>query len=160
ALPLTLLAEILGGGATSRLYRALVIEAKIADAAGAFYAGLSLDATRFSVYAQPTAGHSVEAVEAAALAEIRKLLAEGVNQGELDLAKTQFQTAAVYARDSAQGTGRMVALALSMGLTLDDIRQFPERIAAVAAAEILEAARAVLVPERAVTGILLPRKAG
>ena len=48
---LDVLAHILGGGSNSRLYRALVMEKRVATSAGAWYQGTSLDATRFGVYA-------------------------------------------------------------------------------------------------------------
>ena len=46
-----MLAHVLGGGSNSRLYRALVMEKRVATSAGAWYQGTSLDATRFGVYA-------------------------------------------------------------------------------------------------------------
>ena len=56
AYPLEVLAEILGGTSTSRLYRSLVIDQKLATSAGAFYRGSSLDLTTFRIYATPAAG--------------------------------------------------------------------------------------------------------
>ena len=44
---------ILGGGQTSLLYRGLVLEQRIAVAAGAYYMGTSLDDTRFYIWAMP-----------------------------------------------------------------------------------------------------------
>ncbi len=57
---LDLLAHILGGGANSRLYRALVMEQRVATNAGAWYQGTSLDATRFGLYATPASGVALE----------------------------------------------------------------------------------------------------
>src|SRR5215217_6959457 len=53
---LELLAEVLGGGPTSYLYRKLVMERGVAVNAGAWYMGSSIDDTRFSIYAVPSQG--------------------------------------------------------------------------------------------------------
>ena len=53
---LELLAEMLGGGPTSYLYRKLVLERGLAVNAGAWYMGSAIDDTRFSVYAVPAPG--------------------------------------------------------------------------------------------------------
>src|SRR5215217_2860810 len=62
---LDVLAEILGGGPTSYLYRKLVLERGVAVNAGAWYMGSAIEDTRFSVYAVPAEGTSLEALEAA-----------------------------------------------------------------------------------------------
>ncbi len=51
---LEVLAHLLGGGQTSLLYRELVLEQKVAVAAGAYYMGSALDDTRFYLYAMPS----------------------------------------------------------------------------------------------------------
>jgi zinc protease len=53
AYALQVLAEIVGGGATSRLHRALVLEQKLALSAGAFYDPSTLDLTTFGFSATP-----------------------------------------------------------------------------------------------------------
>ena len=58
AYALEVLAEILGGTSTSRLYRALVIDQKLATSAGAYYRGTSLDLTTLRAYASPRPGVS------------------------------------------------------------------------------------------------------
>ena len=51
AYALDLLAELLGGGPTSHLYRKLVLEGGLAVNAGAWYMGSAIDDSRLSVYA-------------------------------------------------------------------------------------------------------------
>ena len=73
----TMLAYVLGGGSNSRLYRALVMEQRLATNAGAWYQGTSLDATRFGLYGTPAAGVSLEKLEAAIDAVIAAFLDKG-----------------------------------------------------------------------------------
>jgi zinc protease len=60
---LEVLAEAIGGGPTSLLYRKLVLETGRAVNAGAWYMGSAIDATRLAVYAVPSAGLSPAALE-------------------------------------------------------------------------------------------------
>ncbi len=152
-----MLAQILGGGPTSRLYRRLVVEDKVATAAGASYDADSLDRTAFSLYVSPPSGGRTEPLEQAMSAEIDRLLHDGVDDAELGAAKTLLQSAAVKARDSLTGPARTIGEALATGSTLTDLEAWPERIGAVTAADVIAAARAVLVPENSVTGLLLPK---
>jgi len=162
ALALTVLADVLGGGTTSRLYKGLVVEQKIAAAAGAFYDPERLDLTTFGVYAVPVPGpaggeeKALAAVEAAVEAEIDKMRVEGPGEAELKRAKFNLVAAATYARDSLGGMAQMYGSALAIGETIDDIVDWPARIDAVTAADVKAAAGAVLQARRSVTGEILP----
>ena len=160
AYALQVLAVILGGGATSRLYRALVVEQKIAASAGAWYGATSLDVSRFGFYASPARGVEVATVEAAVDAEIARLLADGVTAQEVARVTARLVRESVYARDSVSTSARIFGAALASGRTVDDVEAWPERIAAVTAAAVDAAARAVLRPETSVTGVLLPGEPG
>ena len=73
---------------------------------------------------------------------------------------TRLVRESVYARDSLSTPARIFGAALASGRTVDDVEAWPERIAAVTAAEVDAAARAVLRPETSVTGVLLPGEPG
>ena len=53
---LEVLAHVLGSGANSRLYRALVVDKGIALNAGAYYSSTALDYGKFGVYGSPKPG--------------------------------------------------------------------------------------------------------
>ncbi len=156
--PLEVLAEILGGGTTSRLYRALVIEQRVAVSAGAWYDGVAYDLTRFGLHATPTRSGDVATVEKAMDAEIARLLADGVTDEEVERVKSRMLAEAVYARDSLYIAARVFGEALTAGLTVEDVEAWPDRIRAVTAAQVNAAARAVLQSKASVTGVLLPDK--
>ena len=160
AYSLQVLAEILGGSTTSRLYRALVVERKVAASAGAWYDDVSLDLTRFGVYATPSPGVDVAALEAAVDGEIDRLLSDGVSAEEVERIKRRMIAGTTYARDSLYVAARTFGSALTAGLTVEDVEAWPDRIAAVTAEQVNAAARAVLRPETSVTGVLLPEEAG
>jgi len=157
ALPLDLLADILGGGATGRLYRSLVIEQGIAASAGAYYSGLDYDLTRFWLSAQPKPGGDVAAIEAAVDAVIAEVLKDGVTEEELTRSKSSMRASATYARDSLGTGARIFGMGLTSGLTIDQIESWPERIGKVTVEQVNRAARYVLDMRRSVTGILKPK---
>ena len=154
---LTVLAELLGGGESARLYQALVVDKKLAVSAGASYDPYR-DAGSFSLYAEPKDGVSIADLEAAVVAEIRRFLTEGVGAAELDRVKQRLQASALYSRDSLSGVARIIGASLVTGRTLDVVQSWPDRIGAVTPEEIMAVAREVLKDDAAVTAVLLPEK--
>ncbi len=154
--PLEVLSQVFGGGATSRLYRSLVIEQRIALSAGSFYDADKLGPSNFSIFASPRPGVGMDQIERVVAAEIKKLRENGVSQEELTRAKTGLQAEAVYVRDSMGAGARVLGAALSSGQTIADVEAWPDRIGRVTADQIKAAANAVLRQKRAVTGYLLP----
>jgi zinc protease len=149
------LAHVIGSGPLSRLYRALVVEKGIAANAGAAYAGMAFDAGRFAVHASPRPGTSLEQLEAAADAVIAEVAANGITEAELARAKTRLIADVVYAQDSQATLARMYAAGLVTGLSIDQIRTWPDRIRAVSAESVRNAAITWLDLRRAVTGHLI-----
>lgn len=156
AYALELLAEILGGGGTSRLYRGVVVEAGLAAGAGAFYRGSSLDTSTFRIYASPRPGIEMAALEEAVNTQIARMLADGVSEAELTRTKQRLLAEAIFARDSLGGAARVFGSALTTGSTVADVEAWPARIAAVTTEQVVAAARHVLRPQQSVTALLLP----
>ena len=82
-------------------------------------------------------------------------LVKGIDEGELRRAKTRFIAESIYSQDSQQTLARMYGAALVTGSSIEDVRDWPKRIAAVAPDEIMAAARAYLDRRRSVTGLLV-----
>lgn len=152
---LDVLAQLLGGGSTSRLYQRLVVEKRLATNAGSAYQGSALDSTRLTVYALPQPGVALADVEKEIDAVIADLLANGVAAEELERAKTRMIADAVYAQDSQAMMARWFGTAVSTGSTVQDVITWPERIKAVSAAQVQAAARTWLDKRRSVTGHLV-----
>ena len=149
------LAHILGSGSTSRLHRALVMDKSIAVSAGSYFSGTSYDLARFGVYASPKPGTSLEDLEAAVDAVIAEVIEKGILETELTRAKTKIVADFVYMQDSQATLARIYGAGLTVGMTLDQIKSWPDRIRAVKAEEVRQAARNWLDPRRAVTSYLL-----
>ena len=156
--PLEVLADIIGGGASSRLYRGLVLEKKIALSAGAYYSGNYRGPGRFVFFASPRGQISVEALEDAVDAEISNIIKNSVTKSEVSRAKRRMIAEAIYARDSLSGGARTLGAALASGLTIEDVEEWPDRIVAVTSEKIHAAAQSVFNKNYSVTGLLLPAK--
>ncbi|MEW5703714.1 MAG: pitrilysin family protein [Pseudomonadota bacterium] len=157
---LQVLAEILGGGGTSRLYRGLVVDQKIAATAAAHYDPVARGPAAFSIQVVPAPGVAVEKVEAAVDAEIENLARDGVTETEAGDAVRRLQAAAIYARDGLDTGAQVLGAALASGLTIEDVESWPARIGKVTAGDVRAAAADVFDRKRSVTGFLLPKKPG
>jgi predicted Zn-dependent peptidase len=82
---------VLGHGQTSRLHRALVRDAEVAESSGAASTGLIGGNSFGYAYARARSGQSLAAVEDALVAQVDRLAAEGPTQTELARAKAQYE---------------------------------------------------------------------
>lgn len=159
AYALEILSEILGGGPTSRLYREIAIEKKLAAMALANYSPTAIDRVSFSIHLSPRPGVKVEKLETALDGVLGDLSTRGVNADEVASAKKRLRASVTYAQDSIFAVANIFGAALATGQTVADVEAWPERIDAVTVAQVNEAARALFVPENSVTGVLLPASA-
>ena len=150
---LELLAEVIGGGATSFLYRKLVLEMGVAVNAGAWYMGSAIDDTRFAVYAVPAEGVSLEALEEHVDRVLRRA-PEALDPEAIERAKIRLVAETVYSSDSQSSLARIYGSALAIGETVEEVRAWPTEIEAVTRDRLLEVAARYLVPARSVTGYL------
>lgn len=155
---LEVLAHVLGGGPASILYETLVVEDKLAVAAGAYYMGSALDDTRFWVYATPTPGVDLAELDTEIECVIERFAATKLNPEALQRAKTRLIADAVYAQDSQVSLARWYGESLATGLSVEDVAAWPDRIDAVTAEQVQAAARKWLDGRRAVTGFLVPKE--
>ncbi len=152
---LDVLAQLIGGGANSYLYRALVVDKPLAVGAGAGYSGTALDSTQFMISASPKPGVEFVDVEKAIDAVIADVATNAVPAADLERVKTQLIAEAIYAQDSQATLARWYGAALTTGLSVEDIRAWPSRIAAVTADQVKQAAQTWLDKNRSVTGYLV-----
>lgn len=156
---LDILSEILGGSTTSRIHRALVLDARVAANAGAWYQGNAIDDTTFGFYATPRPGSSVEDVEREVDAVIASLQKDGVTQEEVDRARNRLLKSAIFAQDSQATLARIYGAGVTSGSTVEEIKSWPQRISDVTVEDVNRAARDYLELKRSVTGTLLPEPA-
>ncbi len=153
---LDVLAEILGGSNTSRLYTELVRNENLASSAGAYYQSSAVDDTRFLVYVTPADGVELETVEKRARDIIADIAANGVTENDVARAKTAVLSSVIFAQDSQSTLARIFGAALTTGSTVEDVQEWPSRLNAVTAADVQNAAKTYLTEAGTVTARLLP----
>jgi zinc protease len=152
---LEVLSHILGTGSNSRLYRALVVDKKMAVSAGAYYDSSAYDSSKFTLYASPRPGVSLPDLEAATDSVIADVVDKGITPEELERTKTRLIADVVYTQDNQASMARWYGSALTTGATVKDLERWPARIRAVSAADVQDAARQWLDKRRSVTGYLI-----
>lgn len=162
SLALQVLQEIMSGSATTRLYKSLVVEQKLATSVSLSYRDTALNETQLWISGRPAENVTLETLEIAIKEELRRLIREGITQTELAEAKTRMQDAAAFARDSLSGPAMIFGANLITGATIEDIEYWPYQIEKVTAAQVQNAATRYLNPDNMdkrpyVTGYLLPK---
>jgi zinc protease len=156
---LDVLAHVLGGGSNSWLNRALVMDQRVATSLGAWYQGTALDESRFGLYGTPANGVSLDKLEAAIDTVIAAFLEKGPTAEEIERSKGRMIADYVYAQDNQSTLARMYGEALTTGSTVADIQARPERLKAVTAEQVRDAARRFLDKRHSVTGYLVRENA-
>ncbi|WP_417685526.1 M16 family metallopeptidase [Roseibium sp.] len=155
---LDILAYVLGGGATSRLYKSAVLDAKIAVGAGSYYQGSALNDGQFGFYGAPAQGHTLAEVEAHIRDELAKVLESGITAEELERAKRSMVSDAIYAQDSQQTLARIFGSALTTGQTIEDVQTWPAQVQAVTLEDVHSAAKKYLQGSPVVGELRMPGK--
>jgi zinc protease len=159
SLALQVMEEAISGGPTTRLYRTLAVEQKVATGAGMYYRSDAWDSGEVGLYATPVEGIPLEQLEQAFEEELRLVVSDGVSEEELRQAKKRLKAKAIYARDSLSGPAMVMGRALTTGSVLEDVEQWPAKIDAVTLQQVNEVAKKYLDPDKGspyVTGYLLP----
>ena len=146
ALALDVGLEILGGGMTSRLYQSLVEKQQLAITANAYGWTTLHDEGPAVLSASPAPGVSLETLEAALVAEVEKVLAEGFTEEEVRRARNKLAADAIYARDSQAGMANLFGGWLAIGGSVEDLISYPDDVRAVTPEAAIAAVRDVFAP--------------
>jgi zinc protease len=151
---LEVLAEVLGGGPASYLYRKLVLDEGVALNTGSWYMGSSINDTRFSLYGVPTEDVTLEALEERIDNALQTAVDDALKPQALERAKTRLIADTIYASDSQSSLARVYGAALAIGETIEDVQLWPSHIEAVTRDNIAHVLETYLIPSRSVTGFL------
>lgn len=156
AAALAVLAELLGGsGTTSELARALQFDTQKAVYSSAFYDGTAVDYATFGLVVMPAPDVSLQEAEDAMDKVLTDFIAKGPDAEAFARIKTQVRASQIFARDDVGGLAREYGAALTVGLTADDVKSWPDALQAVTAEEVVAAAKSVFNRKASVTGWLM-----
>jgi predicted Zn-dependent peptidase len=141
------LADLLSEGRTSRLYRSLVRDKKIAsEAAGGTGSPGVKYPHLFYFYATPMPGHTPDEVGSAIHAEIDRLKKEDISDDELKMVKTRAKANLIRSLNSNDGLAENLAVYQTLYGDWRELFRSVDRINAVTKADIRRVANQVFVP--------------
>ena len=155
------LADLLSNGRTSRLYRSLVRDKKIASEAegGTGFPGVKYPHI-FYFFAAPMPGHTPEEVATAIHAEIERLKKEDITDDELKMVKTRAKANLLRSLDDNEGLATSLAVYQTMYGDWRELFRTVDRINAVTKADIRRVAGQVFVPTNRTVAIIQSASAG
>ncbi|MEM9122591.1 MAG: pitrilysin family protein [Pseudomonadota bacterium] len=152
---LEVLADLLGGGPTSLLYKELVVEQKVAASVGISYGRDAVDNTCLFLSAIPRPGVSLGDLEAALDATLAQFLESGAEEAAVTRSKTNIVDTFIYAQDSQQALAYTVGVGLTTGLDLEATMAWTDAVEDVTLEAVNGAAQRYLVAQGSVTGHLV-----
>ena len=132
---------ILSGGRTSRLYKSLVLERRLAVGVSTYGAPGARYPNLFVVSATPRHPHSLSEVEAAITEELERLKTEPVSQQELERAINQLRFDRLERLRSNEGLASMLTYYQSVAGDWRYLVTYDEQVANLSAEDIMAAAR-------------------
>jgi zinc protease len=155
AAALVYLSEILGGNAATSVFgQALEFESDIAVSTFAGYSPLSLDISSLRIGVVPSRGVSLAEAEAAMDDVLADFFENGIDPEQFERIKTRIRANDIYAQDSMRGLANRYGAALTSGLTIEDVKAWPEVLQSVTPEAVMAVAEKVLQRSHAVTGWL------
>lgn len=156
ALPLFVLAQVLGGGKASRLYHSLVSEQKLAAAVSVDYNGFTRGPGEFTIEISPEQGISPAKLEEALNKELVSFLKNGLKDDELSRAKILLKAETVFTRDGLSGMANIMGWVRMVGLDSEYFSRWSKSVDEISAEAVLNVAKDTLKNEQSVVGLLLP----
>jgi predicted Zn-dependent peptidase len=149
------IADVLSGGRTSRLYRSLVRDKKIAAAAGAFngFPG-SKYPTLIVMRAVPTPGHTNQEVQAAIREQLERLKTEPITDDELKMVKTRAKADLIRSLDDNSGIARQLVFSQVRFGDWREIFRTVERLDKVTKEDVMRVANATFVATNRTVGMI------
>ena len=135
--PLDVCAEVLAGGRTSRLYRRLVNEEKVAVSVGSWCRSAKYPSL-FYIWAIPAKGHTNKEVENLIIEEIEKMKKEGITEEELEGAKARLTMDIITGLKERRGLAEEIAIYYTLTGDWRNLFRYIERIEKLTASDIKE----------------------
>jgi len=154
---LEVLGTILSGGKSSRLYKSVVYEKKLAIHANAGYSGLNKDPYLFFLDATAAPGKDIKNVENSLYDEIEKIKKEPPSEREVQKAKNQIEASFIMGQDSIYFQAELAGMFEMLGgWRLKE--QYLEGIRKVSPEDVSRVAKKYLNEDNRTAGILIPKK--
>lgn len=158
AYALLVLRSVLDGGMSARFEKEIVRKKHLAAEIGMHYDLHSRYPTQMIVYGVPSEGKDCEDLQKAIEKEIAKVQDDKVSKKELDRAKMNLISDYIFDQDSIRQQALQLGSIATLGLGLEHLDDFEEKINAVSAKDVKQVAKKYLVSKRQTVAVLVPEK--
>lgn len=155
---LELIAGILGAGDSARFGKELIRGEHIASGLETYYNIYARNQTQFIIYGAPNAAHTIEALEKAVLAQIKKLQEKPVSPEELQRVKTQIIAQKTFEKDSIFGQAMELGLLETIGIGWQHKDDYINKLNRIKPEQIQQAARQYFQENAMTVAELIPTK--
>lgn len=153
---LAVFSKYLGEGETSELYKALVLDRKLALSVSADYDFTDRSYGRFSISALPAEGVSVAELNQAIDEEITKAINK-LNIDKVSETKNKMLAGLVYLQDNPFEAAAIVGGMAAIGMNVEDIENHADNIRKVTYQDVKDAAKKMLSSSARINGVLSPK---
>jgi zinc protease len=154
---LEVLAGVLDGNSSARLNKSLVHDQQVAMDVGTGYDSVARGPGLFVLEGTPREGKTVGDVENAIREQLALLVRDGVSADELQRVKAQVMAGEVYKRDSVFYQAMQIGQMESDGLSYKDIPVMLQKLQAVTAQQVQDAAREIFNDDQLTVATLDPQ---
>ncbi len=156
---LELFAKYLGGSSTSKLYKKLVLEQKMALSVSVSYDSSVRSYGTFTISALPAEGVTSEELRRAVKTAVEDSLEE-YNQEEQDKLVNKLLAGLVYLRDNPFDAAYIIGAMKSVGYSLEEIENQDKSLQKIQVSDVKSAVKKLLSQSPRISGTLEPKKRG
>ena len=153
---LSVLSKYLGEGKTSKLYKKLVTEKKLALAVDSSYDYAVRGIGTFTLSAMPKEGVSAQKMQQALNLAVREALDE-ITLDEIASTKRRMLAGLVYLKDNPGDAAMIIGSMMSAGMTLEEIEALADSLSAVDYKDVKAAGEKLLLQKPRVAAVLKPK---
>ena len=146
--------EIIAGGKTSILYQELVTKQKIFAAVGGYYQGLTKGPGNIYFYAIPNKNLSPKDIDIKINDVLKNVIKKGISPDDFNRKKKEYYYNFIYQQDGIGKPAQIIGEALSVGIKLEDLENWDQRINELSIEKVNEALNRFLENKNFVTGML------
>ena len=153
---LSVLSKYLGEGKTSKLYKKLVTEKKLALAVDSSYDYAVRGTGTFTLSAMPKEGVSAQKMQQALKLAVREALDE-ITLDEISSTKRRMLAGLVYLKDNPGDAAMIIGSMMSAGMTLEEIEALADSLSAVDYKDVKAAGEKLLLQKPRVAAVVKPK---
>ena len=147
--------KIVASGTSSLLYENLVEEKKIFSVVGGYFQGLTKGEGNVYLYAIPNEKKTSSEIDNIIMNEFKEIINKKLTPKRFEIEKKKYFFDTIYKKDGVLNPAQIYGEALTVGLTLDDIKKWQEKVNNISLNDVKKALEKLYENKNYVLGELL-----